>query len=142
MACCLFDRRSGAAVVTAVFALAVAACSGSGDEPAPATTPPPTQVSAPITALEASRFLNQATFGATTEEIERLRSIGYSAWLVEEFAKPQESLLQSVLLVEASKRVYRPTGNPAGVEARRPATALEGVAAQASELASRGWRLD
>ena len=47
-----------------------------------------------------------------------------------------------VLLVEASKRVYRPTGNPAGVEARRPATALEGVAAQASELASRGCRLD
>lgn len=99
MAFSLFESRRNMAALS-VCAI-VAACSGSSDEPAPGPPVAP-PVSAAITAEEASRFLNQATFGATTEEIERLQSIGYSAWFAEEFAKPQESLLQSVLLVEAS----------------------------------------
>ncbi len=46
--------------------------------------------------------MNQATFGATQVEIERLRAIGYSEWIMEQFSRPQESLLRNVLLVEAS----------------------------------------
>ncbi|WDI30158.1 DUF1800 domain-containing protein [Hyphococcus flavus] len=91
------------AIATAVCMFFVAGCSSSEESPPPetppGTLPPPT---ASITASEASRFLNQATFGATAEEIERLQSMGYAAWISAEFAKPQESLLQSVLLVEAS----------------------------------------
>lgn len=97
-------KRCRGAAIAAVISFSAAACSGAGDDappPAPAT-PPPQPATSSITASEASRFLNQATFGATTEEIERLQSIGYSEWLRQEFAKPQESLLQSVLLVEAS----------------------------------------
>ena len=100
MAFSLFiSRRNIAALAACAILLA---CSGSGDEPAPAAPPTAPPTTAAITAAEASRFLNQATFGATTDEIARLQSIGYSAWFAEEFAKPQESLLQSVLLVEAS----------------------------------------
>ncbi|WP_425409690.1 DUF1800 domain-containing protein [Hyphococcus sp.] len=99
-------RCFGASIAIILF-FSIAACSGSGDsgDPAsqpPANTPPPQSASSSITAADASRFLNQATFGATTREIERLRNIGYAQWFTEEFTKPQESLLQSVLLVEAS----------------------------------------
>ncbi|MCB1633449.1 MAG: DUF1800 domain-containing protein, partial [Xanthomonadales bacterium] len=42
----------------------------------------------PHTAAEAARFLTQATFGPTFEEIEHLRSIGYNAWFAEQLAAP------------------------------------------------------
>jgi len=41
----------------------------------------------PATDADASRFLAQATFGATTEDIAHLRAVGYGAWLNEQFAK-------------------------------------------------------
>ncbi len=40
------------------------------------------------TRAEAIRFLNQATFGPTEGDIQRLMSIGYPAWLDEQFAMP------------------------------------------------------
>ncbi len=103
MAIILFAARARSAAIAAAVAFSVAACSSGSDEPnePPPATPPPS-ASAAITAMEASRFLNQATFGATPGEISRLQSIGYAAWFQQEFAKPQESFLQSVLLVEAS----------------------------------------
>jgi len=43
------------------------------------------------------RFLNQASFGATGADIDRLMQIGYSAWLDEQFALPvQHSHLAAV----------------------------------------------
>ena len=91
-----------AATAGALF-IAAAACSetdsGGGAPPPP---PPGGGGSAPITEAEAVRFLNQATFGATETDIQNVQAIGYEQWLLDEFAKPQESLLQSVLLVEAS----------------------------------------
>lgn len=39
----------------------------------------------------AARFLTQATFGPTPTEITRLRAIGYSEWLRQEFNKPATS---------------------------------------------------
>ncbi|MEO1253011.1 MAG: DUF1800 domain-containing protein [Pseudomonadota bacterium] len=90
-----------AKILSAASLFAAAACSGADEPDAPdASAPPPT--SSAITAVEASKFLNQATFGATDQEIANVQSIGYEEWILEEFSKPQESLLQSVLLVEAS----------------------------------------
>jgi uncharacterized protein (DUF1800 family) len=40
----------------------------------------------PYTDAEAARFLTQATFGPTRAEIDRLRGIGYHAWLGEQYA--------------------------------------------------------
>jgi uncharacterized protein (DUF1800 family) len=43
---------------------------------------------APASDADASRFLAQATFGATDQSIAHLRQIGYQAWLDEQFAAP------------------------------------------------------
>ena len=41
------------------------------------------------TAKEAARILNQGTFGATIDEIDRIRTIGSGAWFNDQFDKPQ-----------------------------------------------------
>ncbi|MEP4079738.1 DUF1800 family protein [Haloferula sp.] len=55
----------------------------SGDDPAagsPASNRP--------SRVHASRFLMQSTFGPTLDEIDRVRDIGFDAWLDEQFALP------------------------------------------------------
>ncbi len=89
-------------MITAGAALLAAAACSETDSGGTAPPPPPTGGTAAITDAEAARFLNQATFGASAADIDNLQAIGYEQWILNEFAKPQESLLQSVLLVEAS----------------------------------------
>lgn len=64
--------------------LAVAGCSGGsgggGNEP----PPPPV----PISKAEAFRFLNQATFGATDAEAQRVIDMGIAAWVNDQLQKP------------------------------------------------------
>ena len=76
--------------------LGVAGCGGSSgggnNEPPP---PPPT----PITKAEAFQFLNQATFGATDPEAQRVIDLRYEAWIDEQLQQPaslQLPHLQSV----------------------------------------------
>ncbi len=72
--------------------LALAACgggdAGSNSGGSSTTTPPPPVVVAP-TQVQASRFLAQSTFGATTASIDRVVSTGYDAWITEQFALPR-----------------------------------------------------
>lgn len=44
--------------------------------------------SGPPTDADAARFMTQATFGPTANDIVHLRLIGYEAWLTEQFAAP------------------------------------------------------
>jgi uncharacterized protein (DUF1800 family) len=46
---------------------------------------------------DTSRFLHQATFGATSAEISRVQTIGYGAWLDEQFGLPAERRHQAAL---------------------------------------------
>ena len=48
-------------------------------------------VDLPTSDAEAARFLTQATYGPNLAEIARLRAIGYSEWLRQEFNKPTTS---------------------------------------------------
>ncbi|MDI1257867.1 DUF1800 family protein [Aquabacterium sp.] len=57
---------------------------------AEAVAPPP--VNSSPTRQAATRFLTQATFGATQQEVDRVRAIGYQAWLNEQFAAPVSSM--------------------------------------------------
>jgi uncharacterized protein (DUF1800 family) len=64
-----------------------------------------------VTRAEASRFLAQATLGASWEEIDRTAGIGFEAWLDEQFARPVglhrpaiESRLRAGLEVSAEHR--------------------------------------
>ncbi len=79
-----------AAVATAAASLSatLAACGGGGDSSGSGTggggggggggTPP--------TTAEASRFLAQASMGASRAQIARVQAIGYAAWIEEQFA--------------------------------------------------------
>ncbi|UXI70054.1 DUF1800 domain-containing protein [Tahibacter amnicola] len=68
--------------------------------------------SGPHTDAEAARFLTQATFGATLADIQRLRQIGYNAWLDEQFAAQpsyEEPFLDWVAANEGVGSVYQYT---------------------------------
>lgn len=70
--------------------------SGSSETPESLSSRPPATgdvngaggSSAALTKLEAYRFLNQATFGATEEEAERLIRIGIESWIEDQLAQP------------------------------------------------------
>ena len=53
-----------------------------------------TSVAVPANQVEASRFLQQATYGATSSEITRVASMGYSAWIDDQFTRPASLHLQ------------------------------------------------
>jgi uncharacterized protein (DUF1800 family) len=75
---------STALAVTATASL-LAACGGG----AAADAPPPPAAETPPTGAEASRFLTQASMGASRAEIDRVVALGYTGWLDEQFAKPR-----------------------------------------------------
>ena len=75
-----------AAIVSGLASSLLAACGGGSGSPAPAPEPPPPPPPPAISRAEASRFLAQASMGATADHIARVQAIGYSAWLDEQMA--------------------------------------------------------
>ena len=70
----------------ATFLLGLAGCGGgSGGSSQPPPPPPPP---VPITQAEAYQFLNQATFGATAAEGQRVINMRYEAWIDEQLRQP------------------------------------------------------
>ena len=86
------QTAAATAAAAAIASAALAACGGGGGDTPAGTgtgtgTPPPTSVLP--TAVEASRFLAQASMGADKTQIARVQAIGYSAWIDDQFALPQ-----------------------------------------------------
>jgi uncharacterized protein (DUF1800 family) len=84
---------AGAAHVLFAAALAggIAACGGGGSGGSPTPAPAPTPAPPPpanLSADDAARFLTQASFGPTDADITNVQSIGYSAWIDQQFAMP------------------------------------------------------
>ena len=80
--------------ILASLVLGVAGCSGGSNDGGGSPPPPP-----PITKAEAYKFLNQATFGATEAEAQRVIDMRYEAWIDEQLRRPaslQLPHLQSV----------------------------------------------
>lgn len=80
-----------AALPAVLPAALLAACGGGGGAAPPsAPTPAPPPVVPPVTdtptAVQASRFLAQASMGATREQIASVQSLGYAGWLDQQFA--------------------------------------------------------
>lgn len=53
-----------------------------------------TSLPVPANQAEAARFLQQATYGATSSEISRVASLGYTAWIDDQIARPATLHLQ------------------------------------------------
>lgn len=72
--------------------LALAACggdSGSSGSTSSTPTPSPTPTPSSISSVQASRFLTQATFGATRADIASVQSLGYAGWITDQIARPR-----------------------------------------------------
>ncbi|HME39057.1 MAG TPA: DUF1800 domain-containing protein [Steroidobacteraceae bacterium] len=65
--------------------LALTACGGGGGSAAPTPTPTPPPVVQP-TSADASRLLEQATFGVTAGDVSHVQSVGIGAYLAEQLA--------------------------------------------------------
>ena len=80
-----------AGAITTSAAL-LAACGGGGGGSAsstpPSSTTPPPVVTTPITDAQASRFLAQASMGATRTEMSKVQSLGYAGWINAQMALP------------------------------------------------------
>lgn len=99
--------------MAAFVAITLAACGGgkTGD----GDTTPPAQVEKPGTRAEAARFLTQATFGPTDADVDHLMSVGYSAWIDEQFAKTQSVSHRATWEVaDAIVKAGNPVGTIAG----------------------------
>lgn len=81
----VFHTRNLAGICLAIL---LSAC-GSGGSDSSSTAAPPPAVNDKPTSVQAARILSQATYGTTATEIDRLVSLGYSAWLEDQFNKPQ-----------------------------------------------------
>ena len=91
--------------LVAVLAAGLAACGGGGNSSdstaldarqkalaVPSAAPAAAAAAdLPASTDEAARFAGQATFGATDAVVARLKEIGYSAWIDEQFALPATS---------------------------------------------------
>jgi uncharacterized protein (DUF1800 family) len=87
--------RSALALMSLCAAAVLSACGGGGGDGAADEGVSGVGASAvsekPSSREQAARFLTQATFGPTDAGIERVMSIGYSAWIDEQLAKPAAS---------------------------------------------------
>ncbi len=83
--------------VSLVVGALLSACGGQTSQTDPntplgtATMAGPPEAIVAISEAEAARFLCQASMGATREQIARVQSLGYSAWLEEQFNLPLSS---------------------------------------------------
>ena len=67
--------------------LCLAGCGGGGGGEAGGVAPPPPNPPPPtISSADAARFLRQATFGPTSADVGRVKSLGYAAWIDEQLA--------------------------------------------------------
>ena len=104
-------RRASATSGFAALALAalLVACGGSGGSDSAASGGTPAPVAAlPTSRAEASRFLTQATFGPTEADTDHVMSIGYAAWIDEQFAKPASSARSTWEVADAAAKAIDP----------------------------------
>ena len=86
---------SGGMTAAAMAAALLAACGGGGGGDASSgpdsggSGTPTTPAATPPTDAQAARFLAQAGFAASTADIATVKSVGYAAWLDQQFAAPR-----------------------------------------------------
>lgn len=106
-------RMPGRALAVLMLSALLAACGGGGGGGSsvapPPPAPPPVVVEKPATRAEATRFLAQASFGATDTEVDRLMAVGYAAWIDEQLALPATSHRASWEAADRAIKAAAPT---------------------------------
>jgi uncharacterized protein (DUF1800 family) len=104
-------HRLAAAAAMALWLAACGGGGGAGDTTSPDGGGSGTPAEMPASKAEAARFLTQATFGPTDADIERVMAVGYSAWIDEQFAKPQSSQRATWEAADAAVKAVNATGS-------------------------------
>jgi uncharacterized protein (DUF1800 family) len=96
-------------LVSSLLTLTLAACGG-GSAGSGSTAPPPPPPTG-LTAADAGRLLEQATFGPTAAEVTRVRALGLDGYLKEQLAAPATGYLgfSFVPHTAAAGCIYDPT---------------------------------
>ncbi len=84
--------------IAAIASAALAACGGGGSDPSSPGAGAGGGTPAAPTAAEASRFLAQASMGASRANIARVQAIGYSAWIDEQIATASSQMRWDALV--------------------------------------------
>ncbi len=110
----LDSLMSAPLVVTALAAASSLAACGGGS--APAATTPVVPTGSGLSDTQAARFLAQASFAATSAEINSVKAKGYGGWLDEQFALPVSSphfdwMLAKGFAVDANKSNFSGVDN-------------------------------
>ena len=98
-AMCGFKRQYRECLIALLMVSIFLGCSSSDSENTPEEEPPVTEPPVFVSIksrVDAARFLTQATFGPTEEEIERLYAIDAAVWLEEQYAIVPSSYLSSL----------------------------------------------
>lgn len=93
----------------------LAACGGGGSGGASTSTEAPVQTES-ISSIQASRFLAQASMGATHDAIARVQAIGYRKWLDEQMAMPASQTRWDWLMSKGFNSIEN-KNNQAGIDA-------------------------
>lgn len=88
-------RRTRSLLAVASAAVLLAACGG-GEKSAGGPSDPPVDPATLPNDQQAVRFLSQATFGPTSADLARVKTIGFENWINEQFALPRSSHLDYV----------------------------------------------
>ncbi|MFN0024082.1 MAG: DUF1800 family protein [Parvularculaceae bacterium] len=99
----LESSRNAVKLAAAAAALALAGCAGEEgiQAVAPVGAPPAPSIADTPTAPDASRFLMQATFGPTQQDIDELVSIGYSEWMRRQLRASSGSNVSEIRQIQA-----------------------------------------
>ena len=75
-------------ILSLTFALALTGCGGGSSAPPPPSGGGDSGPTYLVSTADATRFLRQASFGPTPTSVERVRTIGFEAWIDEQMALP------------------------------------------------------
>ncbi|MCI4645791.1 MAG: DUF1800 domain-containing protein [Hyphomonadaceae bacterium] len=106
-----WSMPKSARAVIVLSGIFLSACSGGGGSSSPAAPSTPQDAGTFSTEAETARFLTQATFGPTPEQISSLTGTSASDWIRREFRKSPSRNLQYVLEYTRSERGTNDSGN-------------------------------
>ena len=81
-------RATRVSIFASAACVLLASCGGGSSGPGAPPGPPPPPPPPPLSTAQAFQFLNQATFGATESEAQRVINLGLDGWINQQITQP------------------------------------------------------